>query len=65
MINQYLLKKSLSHYNFEAAKRKATLEEPRYESYMPPTPKFIKVETKKDSAWWLMFFKNLLLELKP
>ncbi len=59
-----ILKASLSHYNFEAAKRKAIKEEEVYESYMPPNPKFTKVEIKKDSAWWLMFFKNVLLEFR-
>lgn len=63
MKNHPILKEALNQYNYEAAKRKATLEEPNYPSYMPPIPKWLppKVDRKKKPFALLM----LLHELRP
>ena len=45
-----IMKKSLTHRNFEGAKRQATLEEPIYSNYMPPLPKYQKCDPLKPSA---------------
>jgi len=37
-MNKELLNTSLQNSRYEAAKEKAILEEPPYDSYMPPTP---------------------------
>ena len=54
-----IMKKSLSHYNYEASKKKATLEEPVYSSYMPATPIYKKCEGIKITAGCINFLKNL------
>lgn len=60
-----ILQISINNSRFDQAKRKAILEEPTYESYMPPIPKYTKVEVKKDIVWWWNFFKTNLRQLNP
>jgi len=54
-----LLQKSLNHYNYLNAKKKATLEEERYENYMPSIPPYTKPKVEKLSAGVYNFIRNL------
>ena len=62
-MNKKLLQSSIDNTRFEAAKKKAVLEEIGWYHYMPETPKFIPQRVEKHRrAWGLL---KALEQLKP